>query len=74
LKSAAGAARTEVIPAQFLEELFFAVDDTEPALYFSFGRESFATLAASFEEKIRCPRQFLLSDGLPVTSEWGAAH
>jgi hypothetical protein len=29
LKSAAGAAWTEIIPAQFLEELFFAMNDAE---------------------------------------------
>jgi hypothetical protein len=29
LKFAAGAAWTEIVPAQFLEELFFVMDDAE---------------------------------------------
>jgi hypothetical protein len=68
LKSATGAAGTEIVSAQFLEELFFAWTTRKPGLDFGFGRESFTMFAAWLKEIFDFHGSSPL-DGLPVTPE-----
>jgi hypothetical protein len=49
LKSAAGSARTRVIPTQFFKELFSATHDAIAAFHMSFRRETLSTFATDLE-------------------------
>jgi hypothetical protein len=57
LKTPRGAARAEVVSAEFLEQLLFAVDNANAALDARLARIAFAAFAAHF--KSRGPRSFL---------------
>jgi hypothetical protein len=72
LKSAAGAAWTEIIPAQFLEELLLVMDEPETRALLSDGNPLRRLLLGS--KKNSFSKAVLLSDGLPVTPEGEAVR
>jgi hypothetical protein len=72
VKAVRGAARAEIVPAQFLRQFLPAMDDAVTALNLGFGREPLATLAAWLVEKSWCSRQFSFQMDLPVTSRKGS--
>jgi hypothetical protein len=49
LKSAAGSARTRIIPTELLDEFLVPAHHAITALHMSFGREAPSTLAADLE-------------------------
>jgi hypothetical protein len=49
LKPPSGAARAQIIPAEFFHEFFLAVDDLQPALHFGFGWIALPALTAALE-------------------------
>jgi hypothetical protein len=59
LKQPRGTARTQIIAAEFFDQLFVAVDDAVAAFDGRFGREAFASLAHDLKSKVR----FRISDG-----------
>ena len=63
LKPTPGVARAGIIPAKFLIEFLFTMDNSETAFDLRFGREPFAAFAAELVEKSCCSRQSLLPDG-----------
>jgi hypothetical protein len=54
LKPMSGAAKAEVVPAQFLRQFLPAMDNAVTAPDVSFGREPLAALAAGLVEKSCC--------------------
>jgi hypothetical protein len=51
LKPAAGATGADIVSAQLLEEILFAVDKPESGFHVRLGRESFAALTAALERR-----------------------
>jgi len=59
LKPPSGAARAQIIPAEFFNEFFLAVDDLQPALHFGFGWIALPALTAALESSVvRLPVRF----------------
>jgi hypothetical protein len=52
LKPPSGAARAEIIPAEFFHEFFLAVDDLQSALHFGFGWITLPALTTALESGV----------------------